>query len=180
MALMVLASIAAILVLRYAQAMVIPVVLGILISYALEPLVHRLTHVKFPRPLAAAVVLSLTLGTSVFLLYQLRYQATEVVRKLPEAAQRFRRTIEREKPSAASTLQQVQKAATELGKVADAAANPPPPPSGVTRVQVEPAPMSVSHYLVWGSMGLAAGMGQLVLVVFLAYFLMASGDLYRR
>jgi predicted PurR-regulated permease PerM len=180
MTLLVIAVLASILVLQYAQAMVIPIVVAILVSYALEPMVARMTRVRVPRPLAAAIVLAVALGAGATLLYQLRFEATEAVRKLPQAAQRFRRTLEREKPPATSAIQEMQKAATELGKVAEAAVTTPPPPAGVARVQVAPAPMNVSQYLLWGSIGLAAGIGQLVLVTFLAYFLMASGDLYRR
>ena len=180
MTLLLIAGLASIVVLKYAQAMVIPIVIAILVSYALEPVVARLTRVRIPRPLAAAIVLAVTLGAGATLLYQLRYEATEVVRKLPQAAQRFRRTLEREKPAATTALQQMQKAATELGKAAEAATTTPPPPAGVTRVQVEATPMNVSQYLIWGSVGAAAGLGQLALVTFLAYFLMASGDLYRR
>ena len=32
----------------------------------------------------------------------------------------------------------------------------------------------------WGSLGLVAAAGQLVLILFLVFFLLASGDLYRR
>ena len=74
----------------------------------------------------------------------------------------------------------MQKAATELEKAADAAAAPPPAPSGVQRVQVEAAPINISDYVMWGSLGVVAALGQLVLILFLVYFLLASGDLYRR
>jgi predicted PurR-regulated permease PerM len=73
----------------------------------------------------------------------------------------------------------VQKAATELEKAATAAA-PAPPANGVQRVQVEPPPFNVSDYLVWGSLSIATAIGQFVLILFLVYFLLASGDLYRR
>lgn len=177
---MILAGLAVILVLQYAQAMVIPIVLGVLISYALEPLVVRLVRWRVPRPLAAAIVLCGVLGATGTLLYQLRYQMDAVVRQLPEAAQRLRRTLEREKPGATSALEQMQKAATEFEKAADAATGRRPASAGVTRVQVEPPPVNVSQYLLWGSLGVVAVLGQLVLVIFLAYFLMASGDLFRR
>ena len=71
-------------------------------------------------------------------------------------------------------------AANQLQKAASAAAPPPAEPSGVQRVQVEEKPFDVGDYLVWGSLGLATAVGQFVLVVFLVYFLLASGDLYRR
>jgi predicted PurR-regulated permease PerM len=83
------------------------------------------------------------------------------------------------KPKSGTAIQQVQKAATELQKAATAAA-PEPPPAGVTRVQIETPPFAISDYLVWGSIGVATAAGQVVLILFLAYFLLASGDLYRR
>ncbi len=73
----------------------------------------------------------------------------------------------------------MQKAAAELEKAADGNGAPPTRP-GVTRVQVEDAPINVNDYVMWGSMSIAAGAGQLLLILFLAYFLLSSGDLYRR
>src|SRR4029453_9477682 len=57
-ALTVIAVIGAMLVLQYAQAMIIPIVLGVLISYALEPIVVALTRLRLPRRAARRVVLS--------------------------------------------------------------------------------------------------------------------------
>jgi predicted PurR-regulated permease PerM len=177
-ALTVLAVLATILVLQYAQAMIIPIVLGILISYALEPIVARLTKWRVPRPISAAVVLVAVTGATGYLIYGLRSEASAIVEQLPGAARRLREMVENGKPTTAVAIQQVQKAATELEKAASAAA--PPPASGVPRVQVEAAPFNVTDYLMWGSIGVAAAAGQLVLILFLAYFLLASGDLYRR
>jgi predicted PurR-regulated permease PerM len=113
------------------------------------------------------------------MLYSLSSQATAIVEQLPQAARKLRQTMERDRPTAATAIQQMQKAATELEKAASAAA-PPPPPSGVQRVQVETAPINISDYVMWGSLGIVAAVGQLVLILFLVYFLLASGDLYRR
>jgi predicted PurR-regulated permease PerM len=178
-ALTVMAILAVVLVLQYAQAVIIPVVLGILISYALEPIVGWLTRWHIPRALAAAVVLLSVTAGGAYLLYSLRTQAAAIVQELPEGARRLRRLLENDRPSAPTAIQQVQKAATELEKAADAAA-PAPRPPGVQRVQVEAPPINVSQYVMWGSIGVAAAAGQLVLVLFLVYFLLASGDLYRR
>jgi predicted PurR-regulated permease PerM len=87
--------------------------------------------------------------------------------------------VENDRPTAATAIQQVQKAASELEKAATAAA-PPQPPSGVQRVQIETAPINVSDYVMWGSIGIVGAVGQLILVLFLVYFLLATGDLYRR
>jgi predicted PurR-regulated permease PerM len=178
-ALTVLAVLAIVLVLQYAQAVIIPIVLGVLISYALEPIVAWLTRWHLPRALAAAVVLFTLTAGGALLLYGLRTEASAIVQQLPEGARRLRRLIETDQPSTAAAIQQVQKAATELEKAADAA-TPPPPRTGVQRVQVESPPIDVSDYVFWGSLGILAAAGQLVLILFLVYFLLASGDLYRR
>jgi predicted PurR-regulated permease PerM len=177
-ALTVLAVIAVVLLLQYAQAMVIPIVLGILISYALEPIVKALERIHVPRVIGAALVLLALVGSVGWLLYGLRDEGNVIVRQLPEAAHRLRERFEK-KPRPVSAIQQVQKAASELEKAADTAA-PPPAPSGVMRVQIEPKPFAISDYLVWGSVNIATAAGQLVLILFLVYFLLASGDLYRR
>jgi predicted PurR-regulated permease PerM len=178
-ALTVLAVLAMILTLKYAQAMLIPIVVGLLISYALEPPVAGLTRLRIPRPLAAAIVLIAVVGAGGRLLYGLRSQATAIIEQLPQAARRLRQTVENGPPRT-SAIQQVQKAATELERAATAAAPPPAEPAGVQRVQVEEAPFNIGDYIVWGSLSLATAAGQVVLVVFLVYFLLASGDLYRR
>jgi len=178
-ALTVLAVLATILVLQYAQSMIIPIVLAVLVSYALEPIVATLARWRIPRPIGAAVVLIALTVAGASLLYGLRGEATAIIEQLPEAARRVRRMVEADRPSTANAIQQVQKAATELEKAANAAA-PPPPASGAQRVQVEAPRFSVTDYLLAGSVGVAAAVGQLVLILFLVYFLLASGDLYRR
>ena len=177
LALTTLAVIAAIVLFRYAQAVIIPVVLGILISYALQPLVAALERARIVRPIAAALVLLTIVGAGGTLLYQLRYEAAEIVEQLPEAARRLRRIVEGERRSGPTAIEQVQKAATELERAANAAA---PTPGGNNRVQVQEPPFRVTQYLVWGSMNLFAGAMQVLMILFLSYFLLASGDLYRR
>jgi predicted PurR-regulated permease PerM len=178
-ALAVLAGIAIVLTLQYAQAMVIPIVLGVLLSYALEPIVAWMERWRIPRALAAAVVLMALVISGGWLVYSLRSEANAMIEQLPEAARRVRRLTEGDRPTTTSAIQQVQKAATELQRAATATPTPPPP-SGVQRVQVETTPFNVSDYLMWGSISIAAAVGQLVLILFLSYFLLASGDLYRR
>jgi predicted PurR-regulated permease PerM len=178
-ALIVLAVIAVILMLQYAQSMIIPIVLSVLISYALEPVVAWLARWHLPRPVGAAVLLLILVGTSGVLIYSLRTQANAIVEQLPQGARRLRRLLENDRPNQTSAMQQVQKAATELEKAANASA-PELPPSGVQRVQVQDPPINISNYVMWGSLGIAAGLGQIALILFLVYFLLASGDLYRR
>jgi predicted PurR-regulated permease PerM len=178
-ALTVMAGLAVVLALQYAQAVIIPIVLAVLISYAVEPVVRWMARRHVPRPLGAAIVLLALTVSGGWMLYSLSSQATAIVEQLPQAAKRLRQMMERDRPTSPTAFQQVQKAATELEKAASAAA-PPPPSSGVQRVQVETPPINISDYVMWGSLGIVAAVGQLVLILFLVYFLLASGDLYRR
>lgn len=177
-ALTIIAVLAMVLVLQYAQAMIIPIVLGVLISHALEPMVGWFERRHIPRALSAAVVLVTLVAAGGWMLYSLRWQASAIIEQLPPAARRLRLNLERDRPTGPTVIQQVQKAATELEKASTS--SPPQAPSGVQRVQVESAPINISDYVMWGSLGIVAALGQLVLILFLVYFLLVSGDLYRR
>jgi predicted PurR-regulated permease PerM len=179
-ALTVLAAVAVVLLLQYAQAMIIPIVLGVLISYALDPIVTWMARWHVPRPVGAAILLVVLVSAGGFLLYGLQTQATAILEQLPQAAKRLRHALENDRPTTANAIQQVQSAAAELQWAADAAAPPPAPTTGIQRVQVESPRFNIGEYLMYGSLGLAAAIGQLVLILFLVYFLLASGDLYRR
>jgi predicted PurR-regulated permease PerM len=175
----ILAAIAVVLLLQYAQQMLIPVVLGVLINYALDPVVTLLERARLPRALGAALVLTVTVAGGAALVYGLSGQATTIIDQLPDAARRIRQQLESRKPQADNTIDKVQKAANELEKVASAATAKPSTP-GVSRVQVEQPAFDLGSYVVSGSLGIMVAFGQLILILFLAFFLLASGDLYRK
>jgi predicted PurR-regulated permease PerM len=175
----VLAVVAATFALQQGRDLFIPLVLSILISYALDPLVSWLTRL-LPRALSAAIVLLLVIGGTGAGLYSLRDEATAVVQQIPDAAQKLRESLLRDRRHPDSTIEQVQKAATELERTASSAAEPSPAPRGVTRVQIEEPPIRVRDYLWWGSAGIFALTGQLVAVLFLVYFMLVSDDLFKR
>jgi predicted PurR-regulated permease PerM len=178
-ALTILVVLAVIFILQYAQAVVIPVVLGVLLSYALEPIVLFVMRARVPRALAAGLVLLTVMGTGGALLYQMSFQAQAIVQQLPDGARRLRQTIERGRRS--SAIDQVQKAADELERAANSAgARPDGASRSLPRVQVEQPTIDVGQYMMYGSLGAVAAVGQAVLILFLTYFLLASGDLYRR
>jgi predicted PurR-regulated permease PerM len=178
-ALTILVVLALIFMLQYAQAVVIPVVLGVLLSYALEPIVAFVMRLRIPRPLAAGLVVLTLIGTGGALLYQLSFQAQAIVEQLPDGARRLRQTVERSRRN--SAIDQVQKAADELERAANSAGGRPAgAKAGVTRVQVEQPGIDVGQYVMYGSLGIVAGIGQAILILFLTYFLLATGDLYRR
>src|SRR4029453_10542392 len=118
-ALVVMASAAAIALLYWAREVFIPIVLSVLISYALEPAVVTLMRVRLPRVLAAAVVMLLFTGGLAYSGYALSDDAATMVAAVPEAAAKLRMTLLRNTSS--GTIQQVQQAANELQRAADEA-----------------------------------------------------------
>jgi predicted PurR-regulated permease PerM len=180
-ALTVVAAVLSIYFLHWAQELLIPIVLAILISFIVSPFVTLLTRAWIPRAAGAAVVVVLfavALGTG---LWAIGDDAIAVVEDLPEAAQRIRDTLRTTRRGRDDALEKVEKAATELEKTAAAAAPKiTPAPGGVQRVEVVEPAFRARDYLWWGGMGLVGFGGQLVMILFLSYFLLASGDLYRR
>lgn len=177
-----IALVVAVVFLRYAGPVFVPIVLAVLLSYALDPLVARIARWHVPRPLAAMLVILATLTGLGCAAYASRRQFLVVVESVPETARRLRATIEQtfEGPGSSDTLDRIKEAASELEKTAEATAGPTPSKAGVTRVQVEPPRFRISNYLLPGSRGAAALLGEATVILFLVYFLLASGDLYKR
>jgi predicted PurR-regulated permease PerM len=177
----VLAVVAAIFTLKLGEQFFIPLVVSVLVSYALDPIVSWVARRGLPRALAAALVLIVTVGGTGAALYGPRDEAVTIVQQLPEAARRLRDTLRRDRAQNQNgTVNQVQKAAAELQRAASEAAPLTPVPRGVIRVQIEEPPIKVGDYLWWGSTSLLAFAGQGVAVLFLVYFMLMSGDLFKR
>jgi predicted PurR-regulated permease PerM len=173
-ALVVTAIAATMYLLHWARQAFIPIVLSILISYALEPVVKGLMRLRMRRLAASALVVTLVTGSLGYTIYGISDDVTAIARQLPEAAQKLRQVLRRD--GGPGTIQQVQKAADELQRAADEAAGS----TNVRRVQVETPVFDVRQYVTWGSASLAAFSAQATLVVFFVFFLLASGDLFKR
>jgi len=178
-ALVVIASACAVGLLYWAREVFIPIVLSVLISYALEPIVATLMRVRLPRVAAAAIVIMLFTGGLGYAGYALSDDAAAMVAALPDAASQLRATLRRN-PAQPATIKQVQRAANELQRTADEASATNPVPSGVQRVQIVEPAIDVRSYVSWGSASAVAFAGQAMLVVFFVFFLLASGDLVKR
>jgi predicted PurR-regulated permease PerM len=180
-ALSIIAGVALILFLQYAQAVLIPVVLATLTFYALDPIVDRLQAARVPRALGAAFVLLFVLTGTGYGLWTLRDDALAVVEELPRAAGIVRQSLRQQQQGGEpGAIGKLQEAAKEIDKTAVAATGPVDrDPGGVQRVQVV-QPFRASDYLMWGSAGAAALGAQMVMILFLAYFMLVADDLYKR
>jgi len=177
-----IAVLAAVAFLRYAAAVFIPIVLAVLVGYALDPLVSRLVRCRIPRPLGAMLaVLAVLIGAGSSA-YALRHRFVAVIESLPDNARKLRQAIESQvdTPDNSGTLDRIKEAAKEIENTANATATPSAAKAGVTRVQVEAPVFRVSEYIWLGSRSLVDLAGQATVILFLAFFLLASGDLYKR
>ena len=184
----IIAALAGILALQYAQSVLIPVVLGVLLSYAFSPMVTSLARLHVPRAIGAALAVSLLVGSIGVGVYTLSDEAGAIIAKVPEAAQRIRQRVAAQRSQRGTAiLQQVQDAAKEIEKTADAATKPVEDTrasrTGRDQLQqvevVEPA-FRASDYIWIGGVGLFGFLGQFAVILFLVYFLLVTGDLYKR
>jgi predicted PurR-regulated permease PerM len=180
--LVVLAVLASLFTLHWAAAVFVPLLLGLMFSYALTPLVSRLTHLGLPRTLAAALLLAGIIGGIGSAVYSLSDDAAALIEGLPSAAQKLRRGIEGQRSrGTAETIDKVQKAATELERAAgQSASTGPAPGSDVTKVQIEKPRFNVKDYLWPGALGVGAAGIEAIVVLFVTFFLLGAGDTFRR
>jgi len=172
---------AIIFMLHWARAIFIPLMLGVMISYALSPPVNLMQKWRIPRAIGAAVLLLGIVGGTGALGYSLSDDAVKLIETLPEAAQKMRVAWRKERGTPEGMMENVQKTATQLEQVArETGAPAPAAPRGVTRVQIEKPKLNVKEYLWMGTKGAVGFAGQLTMVLFLAYFMLVSGDTFRR
>ena len=190
LAITVLACLAIVFLLQRAQSVLIPIVIGILISYGLAPFVGGLQRLRVPRSVGAAVAVVMLVAGIGLGIYTLSDQAMAIVSDVPQAAQRVRERMRAQRAVKGSALETVQKAATEIDRAAqEAAAKANPSESaaaaqaksqGIQRVEIVTPPFRAADYLWSGGLGLLGFGGQFVLVLFLVYFFLVTGDLYKR
>lgn len=178
--LVVLAAFASLFVLHWAREVFIPIMFSVLLSYALSPIINWMELRRIPRWLSSAILLLAIVGVVGTMGYSLGGQAGQLVDSLPTAAQKFRKALKTRNGRSDSKLETVQKAAEQIEQAARESAAPSGAGSGATRVVVEASRFDLKAYLWSGTMGLIALLGQVAVVVFLTYFLMASGDTFRR
>jgi predicted PurR-regulated permease PerM len=178
--LVVLAVLASVFALQWGQAVFIPLMLSLLLTYALSPLVDLLHRWKLPRWIGAALILMGLFGGLGWTGYSLSGSASQLLDSLPVAAQKLGQAMRRDKNASATPLESVQAAAAQLEKAAEENSAKVASRRGVARVIIERPGFNVRDYLLSGTVGLLSAMGQLTLVAFLTYFALCSGDTFRR
>ncbi|MED5619931.1 AI-2E family transporter [Ideonella sp. BN130291] len=174
-----IAVLATLVVLRWASDVFIPVLIGVMLSYALSPIVDQLARWRVPRALSATLLIAALVGSIGFTAYSLADDANALIESLPTAAQKLRQSM-RSHARNANPIDKMQKAATQIEQAAEETGGAAPSTRGVTKVVIEKPRFNIRDYLWTGTLGLVALLGQATVVLFLTLFILASGDTFRR
>lgn len=176
----VIAVSATVLMLDWAAAVFIPVLLGVMFSYALSPIVDRFELWRIPRGIGATIVLASLVAGIAATAYSLEDDANALIDSLPDTAQKLRAVIQPAKGTSDGAIEKVQEAASQIEQAATATGPDSTLPRGVTRVQIEAPKFNLKEHLWTGTLGLATFVGQATMVCFITFFLLVSGDTFRR
>lgn len=180
-ALLILATVATVFALKWAQSFFVSLLLGILFAYTLNRLVVWLERIRIPRAAGTGMVMigvacAIALGTN-----SLSGQIQTILDQVPEAVSKLSTGVAKLRQGEASTMQKMQTAASEIEKAtSEAAGLAPSPKQRVTRVVIDQPGFKLGTFLWTNSMGAAALIGQATMVFFLTFFLLLSGDTYKR
>jgi predicted PurR-regulated permease PerM len=165
------AIVAVVFILRQAGELLIPVMLALLFSYALEPLIAWLRDRGVPRQVGAGAVLAILVGAALWGVLSLRDDARRALEALPKVAERARTLVW---DGTANPARQLQHAAEVLEGSSDAETPRSPGRDGASDQSA--ALGAVARQGAGSAMALA---GHVTVIVFLTFFLLISGTHFR-
>ena len=181
LALGILATLALIFALSWAEKFLVPLLLGIVIAYTLNPLVVWLEAIRIPRVVGTIVVMASMIGALVLGTYSLRGEMQTIIEQLPEAASKVSTAIARVHVGQLGNMQTIQNAASEVQEATtQATGGSPASRQPATHVVVDQPTFKLGNFLWEGSKGAIGAMGQAAMVVFLVFFLLLGGDQFKR
>ena len=164
--------------LQWAKPFLVPLLLGILITYTLSPVVGWIERIRIPRPIAALVVLFAFIAPTVMVAYYMADDAVLLLEGLPASIKKAATALRGDGSGTVTKMQQVAKDLEQVAK--GPAPEPTGRPSRVTTVQIEQPGLKLQDYLWSGSKSALVGTGEALMVVFLVMFLLMSGNMFKR
>jgi predicted PurR-regulated permease PerM len=177
--LVVIATVAVILLLYFGAPFFVPLFVSLLIAYALAPVVYALEKVVRWRVLAAGIVVLSILALTGLAAWTWSDDVQRLWNQVPDATKTLSKSLQKYvKPTGPSAITEVKKAAAEIEAAAQGAKPPPATPAPAAA----PATTQVSLWdmLMKAWRGAATALTQIIAVLFLVFFMLASGDLFKR
>lgn len=178
LALGIIATVSFVYAVQWAQRFLIPLLFGIFIAYTLNPLVAWLERIRIPRPLGVTLVTLMILGGSAAVLNTVQSEFESIVEELPAATQKLSRLISSRVAGKPGTLQKMQAVATEIEQAAAGAEARRTVKKGLAAA--DRPNIKVIDWIWAGSMGLLGFISQATMVILLVFFLLLSGDTFKR
>ena len=173
-----LAMVALIFLLHYAAEFFIPLFISLLIAYALARPVTWVQVVVRLRSIAAAIVVLGIVALFGVAAWAWSDDAQTLYQQLPDAAKTISRSLQKYvKPG--GPLTEMKKSAVELENVATTGKAAPPAAQQPAQ-QNSAAQVSLWQVMGVGVKGLSAAGAQVMVVLFLVFFMLASGDLFKK
>jgi len=172
----VIATVACIFMIKQMDEVIVPIVLGALIFYALAPGVEWMVRHRIPRIVAATFMMLALIGGLGGAAYGLSDEATAVVQGMPDTIEKLRLSIRGLRRQNNDSFAQVQKAANALEQTASEAVGGQTAPRGVMRVQVVQPAFRLNEWLWSGSQNAFIFIGQAATVLFLTFFMLLSSQ----
>ena len=180
-ALLIISTLAVIFALDWAQSFIITVLLGVLLAYALNPLVIRLESVKVHRVIGSSLIIIALVSGIIFSGYALRGQVQSIISILPEAAVKLTSGFAVKRGDPLTNMQKVQIAANQVETAASSVENNiKTKKNPVMRVVLEEPKFKIGDFLWRGSLGVFGFIGEAITMIFIAYFFLLSGDTFKR
>ena len=181
-ALRILATIALLYCLQWAADFFIPLLFGILLSYTLNPIVSWIERARLPRVVGAGLVTLALIGSTALLANTLYREARVIVDELPLATWKIRSALARLDDGQAGMYEKLQAAAESLKHALPTATQPGGDEESIPTAPAPPAKptFDLSEWLLAGSMTAAGLVAQFVVVLFIVFFGLASGNTFKR
>lgn len=179
-ALWILATIALIFALDWAQSFLITLILGILFAYTLNPLVTSLERFRIARVAGSSLVMLAVIAALVFGAYMLRGQGQRIFAQLPEAASKLSAGLDALRTGQFSNMRNMQTAANTIEKATNHTDLSALSKLRTTHIVIDQPAFKLSNFLWIGSRGVLAFFGQAAMVLFLVFFFLLSGDIFKR
>jgi predicted PurR-regulated permease PerM len=165
----ILAVVGVALFLREARDLFLPIALSLLLAFALAPVVRLLQRTRMNRWVAVTLVMGSLCAAALLGAYQLADNAAQAMRELPQTLRQVRQRMEQ--GGGGSFIERMNRAADEMRKMQPGSAQQPSPP---------PAPPAGGGFGIGQALSSGSAIaGNLVVILFLTFFLLATAASYR-
>ncbi|NHZ42024.1 AI-2E family transporter [Massilia aquatica] len=182
LALGIIATIAFVYALQWAQKFLVPLLLGIFIAYTLNPLVLFLERrMRIKRAIGATIVTVVILVLMGGVLNRVQGEFFNIIDELPTITQKVTRILTRASGGQPSTIQQMQAAASQIEQATSSVGGQKSAArKAMPAAAAAGGSFKIMDWVLAGSMGFIGFVTQATMVVFLVFFLLLAGDTFKR